>query len=751
MAGAAIPEETVPEEHAGALGVVSPAALSQNIVTPLNSTESAGLPLDTSSGSTFSRMCASFALLNYLLLLSWQYTNPFGAEPLRLGFFFGWLTLALCVVSAAGVLLPLSLEAFNTLRKFSVNSDVLRSGALGLLFLGAIGDTLLRPHGIGTQDVQATVLQGAFTTLPAVFLICAFLVAMIEWFRGELVASESERTECDLQNRVRWAYRSGLLAGGTAPELKNSAAKNAVNSALRDTCAVGALQIGDHVQLSAIDRTESRFRLFSSRTQVAPEETADPRLVPCDGKIVRGSVELLEMVDTGRTRLRVKGEGDALFAGSRIVRGSCEMEVTACFEDRRGSFAEEQYAQSIATLSERNRSLRKISRIIHSAALMITFVVAESWFLREQQWRVMFGNAAGVLFLFGYMDFIFGLLTNLPRFVAAGLFQRGILLRDVTALFSTPLLRSFAFDYDGVRLQGPARIHALEVLDARVDEKAVLNVLVSLLGAVDDELFDMPSTQPLFENAREKLGAGLEFIRIEQVRTYTGLGVCGRVTGAEFTFGTEEFLIRRGVQFEISEVYDQVEGHVPLYLAVNDGVVARIILERPAKTFGRALVALLRELKLRPVLMGSQPQKDLDEVGKEWGFDLAEIHGEVRGEEYRTRLQELAPVALYGGAGTDSVAHSVADLTIEQFDPIVCNYGRSDLTLFGPETELLPIWVQSARRLRGLLVSIPTISIAIGVAVLLALCLIPISAYFIIAGWCIGIGVLGLLGTRANA
>jgi len=280
------------------------------------------------------------------------------------------------------------------------------------------------------------------------------------------------------------------------------------------------------------------------------------------------------------------------------------------------------------------------------------------------------------------------------------------------------------------------KVTSCELLDNRFDSQAVLSVILSMAGWSSDLRAESLVRFCLADSA------DLVLRKTTENNCLDGLGISAIIEGADFSLGTEEFLIQRGVQLSANEVKAESEGEFCWYLACNEDPIAIIHFEKGLFTEFREGFERLRSCGVRGILWSdSMTSQRADAVGKAFGLELSQVVNETDLEKLKRRFETSRPNAFLCEDYLKPQVGDSIDVWCSAFDDFRWNYESGDVLLLGATLSDLATTVGSIKKISklstrswpvivgGLLVSLLTIAL-IGWAPLLPLILCTIISAF---------------------
>lgn len=393
-------------------------------------------------------------------------------------------------------------------------------------------------------------------------------------------------------------------------------------------------------------------------------------VAPCDVVVESGIAEVDEQRFSGFRELRFKGEGQRIFAGSAIRSG----EVLARVENVLADSVITNFIEVLDGVVRRNLVPERWESIGHAVVLFIA-ACAGIFFYRDGAGAVA---VAGVVTATLTVSLWVDLLVYLPLLRGVAMsrgFERGILCGDPQHLDRIGGIKSFVVDHSPNHTIDRAMIADFTVFDERLDAAQLVSALLSILGRSNDafgiaavEFLRSRLDEPILHDVRD-------FVE------YSGKGISAVVAGAEFSIGSEMFLIERGVQIQISEVDDGGDGEL-MYVALGDEVAARFTVQGALRYESPAALDRLHRCGVRAMLMTQAPREVADIAGKEMTLELAQITGGLSAEQYVDRINNVAPAALVCTPGTPPEAARAAAVRLMNFDEVRFHLDPKAVTVF---------------------------------------------------------------------
>lgn len=584
---------------------------------------------------------ALFALTNLVIFELSLSLASYQANADRLRMIFGPVYALLALIVVFFSCRSLLASALRAIKLGELNSSV----NLALALLVSCGFTL---HSVIFDPILLATISLASTTV-AIALALLLKEPLDIWIATGL-ANSSNFAVSTLCKRLR------LVGDESKVDLKLGGKENTL---LPDS----------HVWISVQSaRCNDRFRVLQGE------------IIPCDGVITAGNAEIFERRLSGVETLRIKGVGDEIYAGSRLVQGEIDCRVTTLFEDSVATSMERVLNDALVPSTEDRSRFVRFDWICNATLLCTAFLMAEFVFLAGRSTPEAILVAVSILLL-SVIPEIVARFPALRRAVIVKAFKVGILVKKLAFLDKLQKIRTVIFDYAApkcaVALETRGEIQSIEVLDERFERAGVLSAIVSLCSQIDAQL-----AKEITTFARKEAAQKFSLIPATQVHYYPGLGVSAVLGSADFSIGTEEFLIERGVQLESGEVISNSEEAIFIYVAFGDELVGRIKATPDTRFVAPACIKNLQGRGLRALLLGREDAKVLDPEGKRIGLDLADIHAGLAEEELAIKVRSLNPALMIASDLSADAVIKAADLSMAQFDEYRWEIERGDMIVF---------------------------------------------------------------------
>lgn len=421
-----------------------------------------------------------------------------------------------------------------------------------------------------------------------------------------------------------------------------------------------------------------------------------------DSVILEGLVEVEERRLSGSSIFKIRGKGDTLFAGSTVTQGKADCKVQNAPGESFITTFNGAISKGLAGVHALQVGRNTVEKRGAGLLLFVAVIAAVFWF----------GTGKGVsfsMYILGGTTCLAALLWSYQwiglfyRHLLFSAFNRGIVFEDF--LPSIERLSSVdvcAIDYHSLDRMGETRITLFELLDERLDSKALKSVLASILSrsSVDEHVL-------MAQFIKEDIGSislhEIDTLQIVEDPSSVLKGIIATVQGVPFVMGSEELLVTSGVQILASEVTPDEEGETEsFFIAMNGEIVARILRRDSFASDGADLVEDLSEQQIRVVLLGEESSEIVQPAAASINLDLSDTFSAMSGGNRAEKVKGLSPVALIANSETPNEVIAAADSVFGFFDEYHWRSHAGDITLVSRSLVGVPWLFNAAYRLHAM-------------------------------------------------
>ncbi len=442
---------------------------------------------------------------------------------------------------------------------------------------------------------------------------------------------------------------------------------------------------------------------------------------PVDAEIVKGRTAADESNLTGEAAPVEKGLGDTVLAGTLNLWGVVEAVVLRP--------ASQSALQKIIQLIKDAQHLKapaqrftdKFGTTYTYSILGLSLVMFFVWwlgfsyepFLSTQASKSAFYRAMTLLVVASPC----ALVLSIPSAVLAAIAwaaRRGILFRGGAAVEKLGEVQVVALDKTGTLTTGELQVERVESFPPG-REPEVARLAYSL-----ERLSTHPLARAITRYGKQQQLAVIELAQVESV---TGLGLRGKLGEMPVHVGKREWLASGPHAAMINQVPPTAAGFSEVWLA-KDGLIGRVLLRDDLRPQARAVLARLRELGLRTLVLTGDRQSTAEQLKTSLSVD--EIRAELKPEQKVAAIDSFTragqKVAMVGDGVNDAPSLAAAyvgvamgargsDAALEQAE-VVLMHDRLENFLTAFQLS------QRARRIiwQNLFISLGTVVVLVGFA-----------------------------------
>ena len=465
--------------------------------------------------------------------------------------------------------------------------------------------------------------------------------------------------------------------------------------------------------------------------------------IPVDGQVVEGRANVDESMLTGEPLPVTKTSGDPVVGGTVDQDGRLVFEATSVGRDT--------VLAQIISLVERAQTGKlpiqgvadRVVRIFSPAVIVIALIAFAAWMWLSG--NVSLALVAAVAVLVVACPCAMGLATPAAIMVGTGrAAEMGVLFRKGEALEALSLVDTVLFDKTGTLTAGrPA------VTEVAADDEATVLRLAAALEAASEH----PLGHAIVEGARAR---GLELPAAEEFQAVAGYGIVGRVEDRLVRVGARRFMDSNAIPVEPRWTGEartlEAQGRSVVFVAAEQQVLGLVAVADPVKAESAAVVAELRRMGLRIVMVTGDAERTARAVAQQLGID--EVHAEVLPQGKNQVVENLQQggrkVVFVGDGINDAPALAQADVGIALASGTDIAMEAADVTLTHGQLGGVVTAIVAARRtlrtIRGnlfwaFIYNILLIPVAAGVAAPIGIHLNPM-----LAGVAMGMSSVFVLG-----
>lgn len=446
----------------------------------------------------------------------------------------------------------------------------------------------------------------------------------------------------------------------------------------RYTEAVGALlffQFGKMVEVISLSTTKKSIAKFmdirpeyanlkvrGAEEKVHPQELQPRQIIiikpgeriPVDATVTLGSSMVDTKALTGESEPREVKIGDRLYSGSINISGVLEARVSKAYKESTASRivelvenANDNQAQSEVFANRFTRFYTPIVTllgilVIILPPLMISGASRDIWLYR------------GLIFLVAACPC--GLLVSVPLAFLGGIgaaSRQGVLIKGSNFLEILSRTETFIFDKTGTLTEGVFQVKA--ICPKNMEDSQLLEI--TAYG-------EFYSSHPIAVSLRTAYGKTIDSSRVEEVKEFSGFGVCAQVDGHEVLIGNSKFMNRQGLFYQpVKEigtaVHVAVDGEYEGYILISDVL-------RPDVKW---TIQWMQKHQLEAVMLTGDNKRVAEDVAKQLGIEYvySNLMPEEKVEQVKEFMEsqmETEKLAVVGDGINDAPVLALADLGI---------------------------------------------------------------------------------------
>lgn len=433
--------------------------------------------------------------------------------------------------------------------------------------------------------------------------------------------------------------------------------------------------------------------------------------IPVDGEIVSGTASVNQAAITGESLPVEKQAGEQVFAGTLTELGALEIRTASVGKDTTLGQIRRMVEEAQAQKAPIERILNRYAKFYTPAAILLG---AGVWL-----WSGDLLRAITILIVFCPCVMVLATPTALVASIGNAAL-RGSLVKKGATIEALAKVSAVAFDKTGTLTLGKPTLTALLPVGA-VGEEDLLQ-----LAATAEKFSEHPLGQAVLQAAAER---GLSIADPDTFTVLPGLGVEARIAGRKVLMGRPSLLVERGIAVD-QDLLTRARnlaavGRTVILAAQDDQIVGMVVLEDAVRPEAKRVIARLKRLGVRTVLVTGDSALTAKRIADEVG--LGEVYAEVLPQqkvEIVKRLQaEGQPVAFVGDGVNDGPALATANVGIAMgLSGTDVAIETAEIALLSDDLVKLPHLLSLSRRAmraikQNLAFSLGVLAIAVGLAI----------------------------------
>ncbi len=372
--------------------------------------------------------------------------------------------------------------------------------------------------------------------------------------------------------------------------------------------------------------------------------------IPADGVVVEGFSHVDEAMLTGEPIPKAKGPGDEVVGGTVNGEGPLLIRVSRVGEAAVLAQMARLVEEAQAYKPRAQEVADRIASVFVPIVLLIALVTFGLWLLLGPGLSYAFVALLSVLLI--VCPCAMGLATPAAIAVATGrAAEMGLIFRKGQAVEGLARADTVVLDKTGTLTQGKPTL--TETLGLALKPEEALRLAAAL-----ERGSEHPIAKAVLEAAKS-----LPLPEAEGVRVLPGEGLEGVVAGRRLYLGGPALMGRLKVALPEEAQELSQKGYTPLYLADGEKLLAAFGVFDPPKPEAKEVVAALKALGLRPVLLTGDHPVPARRVAEALGIQevLAGVRPEGKVEAIRQLQAQGRRVIFVGDGINDAAALAQAD------------------------------------------------------------------------------------------
>jgi P-type Cu+ transporter len=394
---------------------------------------------------------------------------------------------------------------------------------------------------------------------------------------------------------------------------------------------------------------------------VRPGET-----IPADGVVLEGTSYVDESMLTGEPVAVFKAPGNPVIGATLNRNGALRLRVSRIGADTVLSRIIRLVQEAQGSKPPIQRLADRISAIFVPVVISLAIATFVLWFDFGPPPAYLRGLVAAVTVLIIACPCAMGLAVPTAVMVATGRgAELGVLIKGGEALERAGDIDVVVFDKTGTLTEGRPRVQSVHLPPQNAPQDMDQHRVLQLAASVE-RLSEHPLAEAVVFEAEHRaiqLSPPVEF------ETYTGQGVAAVVDGHRVAVGNLSLMRELGVDTApLERAADQLamEGHTPVYTAVDGRLAALIAIADPIRPTSREAARRLERLGLELMMLTGDDRRTAQAVARAVGIQrvVAEVEPARKLDEIRRIQQQGNTVAMVGDGLNDAPALAQADIGI---------------------------------------------------------------------------------------
>ena len=336
--------------------------------------------------------------------------------------------------------------------------------------------------------------------------------------------------------------------------------------------------------------------------------------IPADGKVITGYSTIDESMITGESLPIEKSAGSKVIGGTINKTGTFEFEVIAIGDNSILGQIIKMVEEAQGSKAPIQKLADKIAAVFVPAIIMIAIITFIGWsFFSSGGLSIALINFVAVLII--ACPCALGLATPTAIIVGTGKgAQKGILIKNAESLELAHKIDTIIFDKTGTITTGKPKV--ISVHTNSIDEIILLKMVGSL-----EQKSEHPVAQAIVSYAKKN---GIDLANVESFESLTGTGLKGNINSDEILAGNQLLMENNSINTKVfQQNIDELSqsGKTLIYVAINNQLKGLIAVEDEIKTNSAEVIAKLKTMNLKTVLLTGDNKLAAKNIAERIGFD----------------------------------------------------------------------------------------------------------------------------------
>ena len=415
---------------------------------------------------------------------------------------------------------------------------------------------------------------------------------------------------------------------------------------IRQTIKPNEVEVGDRLQLSTDD------------------------VIVFDGKLISGRLLVDESVTSGESLPIVKGVGDTLIAGSKVINGDGLIEAKNNWLDSSIAKIEQKIQSAIKSEQFELRTNQAISRYFIAGVMVLTLAVTSFWMFYQSDRAFEIALAM----LIAACPCAFSLAAPIARSAATHALRTvGILLTNNQVLKHLPDISTWYFDKTGTLTRGEPEIETIETVGSMSSGECI-----HLIAAM------VKQNEHVFSKAFNHIESQLYITDIKEV---AGQGLSGSYVNKQYFVGKKEWICQNISAYSAScrklAQFNNQRQTSEMWLASQDEVLAVIFIKDQLRPSAPALLASLKETGNCSIVLSGDKHAAVRTICRGLAIDsfVSGLLPEDKQNIIRNKQRSGQKVIMVGDGVNDAPALAQSDISIVMASGSELSQNNADVIL----------------------------------------------------------------------